>query len=437
MRHPHNGVGEEVILMFTKKTDKSISAEAVLSGRSVIAAGRSSVRLSTLVLTFYIAILPISSALSGLIPVSSIPAILSFLYIALSVAEMLVARDFKIEKNLVPVYLFFVYIMLSPVWNYDFEFGWFEQTYFVTLMIIIFSSIRRYSDMELKLIKFSFYCCIIVAVLSSIFFSYVRGGRMYIDIACVMDPNDFATSLTMTFALCLTELKKPNRIMLNGLCLITILLIVYLTGSRGGLLAMLCIIFVWVLSIKGRTKYIFLTLMIAAVALLLFCAEYGIGPALIKRFAISSLLKSGGTGRAEIWKAAWARFVTLDPFHMIFGNGLGGFINTVRYVAIGNDYRYSSHNMFISTLIEGGIVGLFLFISAFVSLYIHAIKKKNLFGVLAVTGLIVSGISLDAQILRMFAIACAVALIWRDTDYDKMNRVNSPTLKECCKHEED
>ena len=157
MRHPHNGVGEEVSLMFTKKTDKSISAEAVLSGRSVIAAGRSSVRLSTLVLTFYIAILPISSALSGLIPVSSIPAILSFLYIALSVVEMLVARDFKIEKNLVPVYLFFVYIMLSPVWNYDFEFGWFEQTYFVTLMIIIFSSVRRYSDMELKLIKFSFY----------------------------------------------------------------------------------------------------------------------------------------------------------------------------------------------------------------------------------------------------------------------------------------
>ena len=424
-------------MMITGKTEKNIGSEIGMTRRNQIAIERSSLKYSTLVLTAYIALLPISSALAGLIPVSSIPAILSFLYFAMSFVEMLITKDFRFEKNLVPVYVFFIYMMLSPLWNYDFEFGWYEQTYLVTLLIIVICSMRQYSEIELKLIKLSLYCCVLVAVISSLFFSYVSGGRMYIDIACVMDPNDFATSLTMTFALCLTELKKPNRIMLNGLCLITILLIVYLTGSRGGLLAMLCIIFVWVLNIKGRTKYILLTLMIAATALLLFCAEYGIGPALIKRFSISALLATGGQGRAEIWGAAWERFKTLDPFHMIFGNGLGGFIDTVRYISLGHDFRYSSHNMFISTLIEGGIVGLFLFVSAFVSLYIHAIKNKNLFGVLAVTGLIVSGISLDAQILRMFAIACAVALLWRNTDYDKMNRVNSPTLKECCKHEED
>ena len=185
---------------------------------------------------------------------------------------------------------------------------------------------------------------------------------------------------------------------------------------------MLCIIFVWVLSLKGRVKYMILLAMCAAVALLLFCAEYGIGPSMLSRFSISALLSNGGTGRLDIWKAAMRYYVSQDSFHMILGNGLGSFAESVRYVAIGNDYQYVSHNMFVNTLIEGGIVGLSLLISCFVTLYIHAIKNKNLLGVLAVTGFIVSGLSLDVQSYRTFAIAAAMALIWRKNDCDILNR---------------
>jgi len=166
------------------------------------------------------------------------------------------------------------------------------------------------------------------------------------------------------------------------------------------------------------------------VTVILFtCAELGIGPSMLQRFSITALIASGGTGRSDIWKAALKYFTEQDPIHMLFGNGLGSFADTVKYVQVGHDYRYESHNMFINILIEGGVVGLGLLITCFVSLYINAIKNKNLFGVLAVTGFIVSGISLDAQVYRTFAIAAGMAVIYRENGIVNQIKGNKPEVE--------
>lgn len=383
---------------------------------------KSSVRISTIVLTLYIMFLPVSTALSGFITSVSIQSLVAVTFIGISALEILFSKELDFNRNLTPVYVYFLFMLMTLLWNRFFALDWYVLQYSVTFLIIICVSVRKYSDAELKFIKIGLYCSIIVAIISSLFFSFFNGGRMYILISSLMDPNDFACGLAIAFALCITGLLKGKQIVPNGIFLVTILGIVYFTGSRGGLLTMLCIIFVWVLSLKGRVKYMILLAMCAAVALLLFCAEYGIGPSMLSRFSISALLSNGGTGRLDIWKAAMRYYVSQDPFHMILGNGLGSFAESVRYVAIGNDYQYVSHNMFVNTLIEGGIVGLSLLISCFVTLYIHAIKNKNLLGVLAVTGFIVSGLSLDVQSYRTFAIAAAMALIWRKNDCDILNR---------------
>jgi len=286
--------------------------------------------------------------------------------------------------------------------------------------------------MEIRLFKLAFYFSIFVVWISTLSFSFFHGGRMYILISSLMDPNDFATGLAMSFALCLTGLDQKNKRLFNIICLLSLLVIVYFTGSRGGLLTLMAIVLVWIISIKGKKKFVILGIIAAAAAILLICAELKVGPSLIHRFSISNLLQSGGTGRADIWKAALAYFVKQDPLHMILGNGLGSFADTVKYVAVGHDYHYESHNMFINSLIEGGIAGLGLLIACFTSLYIFAVKNRNLFGVLAVTGFIVSGISLDAQVYRTFAIAAAMAVICRDTGIAVTLKDNIQGEKESC-----
>ncbi|MCR4556506.1 MAG: O-antigen ligase family protein [Saccharofermentans sp.] len=388
-----------------------------------VAAGRfientieeSTVKYSTLLLTLYIAFLPVSTALSGFIISSSIQSLLAVLFIFVSFVEMLISGKIKIEMKLIPVYVYFLYMISTGLWNSAFSLDWYSMQVMVTFFIIICVSIRCYSKMEIKLVKLAFYGSICVTWISTLFFSFFHGGRIYIEIFSLMDPNDFATGLAMAFALCLTELMGKKNVIFNTACLLSLLVIVYFTGSRGGLLTMLVIIFIWILSLKGKKKYILLGSIFAATIVLFVCAEFGIGPSMIKRFSITALIASGGTGRSDIWKAALKYFATQDPWHMIFGNGLGSFADTVKYVAVGHDYRYESHNMFINVLIEGGIAGLGLLLACFASLYVYAVKNKNLFGILAVTGFIVSGISLDAQVYRTFAIAAAMAVIYRGT----------------------
>ena len=398
--------------------------KGLLTQQKDVFIGRSNFKYSSLLLVLYIALLPISTALSNLVISSSIQSGIAIVYLFVSAVEILLSGQLKVNKGIFPVYLYFLYMIITGLWNSAFSLDWYSMQVMVTFFIIISVSVRDYSDVELKLIKLAFYGSICAAWVSSLFFSFFRGGRMYIEISSLMDPNDFATGLAMAFALCLIELKQKRKIIFNSLCLLSLLAIVYFTGSRGGLLTMLVIIFIWVISLKGRKKFIVLGSIAVVAAALFTCAELGIGPSMLQRFSISSLIASGGTGRSDIWKAAIKFFVKQDSFHMLFGNGLGSFADTVKYVAVGHDYRYESHNMFINILIEGGVVGLGLLVACFTSLYIYAIKNRNLFGVLAVTGFIISGISLDAQVYRTFAIAAAMAVIYRDNNMVLQNRDN-------------
>ena len=70
-----------------------------------------------------------------------------------------------------------------------------------------------------------------------------------------------------------------------------------------------------------------------------------------------------------------------------------------------------SHNMFVNALIEGGVTGLALMITGFVSLFWHTIKVKNPLGMMALAGFLTEGISLDAQVYRTFAIAIVLAFL--------------------------
>ena len=409
--------------------DKLSCAEGIKSQRSDIIVETSAFKLSSLVLLVYIAFLPVSTALSGIIISSSIQSAVAILFLAVSFVEILISRKIEINKSILPVYIYFLFVLSTGLFYSDFSLDWYSMQMMVTFFIIISTSIRRYSDIEIRLIKLAFFCSLCIAWISSLFFSFIHGGRMYILISSLMDPNDFATGLAMAFALCLSELMRKKRVIFNVLSALSILVIVYFTGSRGGLLTMLVVILVCVLFIKGRAKYIILGSIAAATALLLICAELGIGPSMLSRFSISSLLASGGTGRSDIWKAALAYFVKQDPLHMLFGNGLGSFADTVKYVQVGHSYRYESHNMFINVLIEGGAIGLGLLLTCFTSLYVYAIKNKNLFGILAVTGFIISGISLDAQVYRTFAIAASMAVIYREPDNSKSLGDNSSRIK--------
>lgn len=395
--------------------------EQALQKTELVNIFKTQIRPSSWIFAFYIMLMPVSTALADLFIGPSIMTICAGLYIIVSLFEIVfIYKRLEADHDLLPVYAYFLFTMLSCLWNAYFDADWYFGQFAVTTAIVFCITVTRTSEKEIKLFKIAMYLSILIAVISTLMNLPKPGKRLMIWITSYMDPNDFACGLAIVVSLFLVELTNKKRIILNLICIACVGVIILMSGSRGGLLTLGCIVIVWLFNLKGPVRLKLLLALFAVAAIILFCAENGIGPKVLARFSISRLIADGGAGRKQIWEAGIAKFLSSDPLHVIFGYGHGSYTSAVRYVAIGHGAPYIAHNMFINALLEGGLLGLGLMITCFAALYRYAAKNKNLFGILALTGFIAEGLTLDAQVYRTFAFAVAMAVIWHM--HDKENK---------------
>lgn len=369
------------------------------------------IRLSSWLFAVYLLFLPVSTAVSGFIVSTSIISILGILYVGVSVVEMIREDKFVIDRSIILIMIYFIYTILSSLWFTSFTFDWYFQQFCLTAAIVVCTVMRPVTEEKIWLYKTAIYLSIGVAVIASIFNIPEKGHRLVIYITSYMDPNDFACGLAILSSLFFANILKKKQVVMNVALIGVVAFLIYCTGSRGGLLTLCVVAFVFILNIKGIEKQRILVILGGLIAAFLILAESGIDPKILGRFSISNILKEGGAGRTLIWSAAIKAFISSDPLHILFGYGHGSFGTAVRYVAIGHGDTYMSHNMFVNALIEGGVTGLALMITGFVSLFWHTIKVKNPLGMMALAGFLTEGISLDAQVYRTFAIAIVLAFL--------------------------
>ncbi|BCR05281.1 hypothetical protein DESUT3_23500 [Desulfuromonas versatilis] len=184
------------------------------------------------------------------------------------------------------------------------------------------------------------------------------------------DPNDFGLALVLPVPFLVNLLV--NRKYLLALCLPPLIYALYLTNSRGAVLALLASVFTYLVlrfrSVKG-----------VAVGLVLATALMVFGPS---RMAQISAEEESAYGRVEAWHAGFQMFKS-NP---IFGVGKGMF----------TDYHYlTAHNSYMLVLAELGFVGSFFFLGLF--FYPLRWGKRNLFRETE---------SLEAERRRRFVAAC-------------------------------
>jgi O-antigen ligase len=173
------------------------------------------------------------------------------------------------------------------------------------------------------------------------------------------DPNEFANSLLLPFSLAFGMfLSARRRIAKTALlaAVAIILLSVFLTMSRGGLLSLIVIAVVYVYRLRVKLRVL---VPIALGGILLLAA-----PSLFFK-RISEALETGGAGRTDIWVAG----LEAAKSYGVFGAGLGNFPvafdRFAGYATHFEGYTRGSHNIFLNVLVELGIVGLVLLLNAF------------------------------------------------------------------------
>ncbi len=200
------------------------------------------------------------------------------------------------------------------------------------------------------------------------------------------NPNDYASFIVLFFPInlyyLLTPATTPKRFLFLLISVATIVALI-ITGSRGGMisffLSMLLFFF-----ILHRKKVFNPQKLIAFSTFLLFCVLLSIflSPSQVKETVINKSFNTDPvrnnetridkftSGRTRIFRNA----ITLFTENPIIGNGQGTFIPLLEKK---RGIHVAAHNLYLSLLIEYGLIGLIVFAMLLYRIFIYAKKAIN------------------------------------------------------------
>lgn len=199
------------------------------------------------------------------------------------------------------------------------------------------------------------------------------------------DPNELATLLAAGIGLSTAIIFNPR---VSGPVRMTFVLIdlamlasIFITLSRGGLVALAAALVAGVFATVGRSR-VGSVLAIASILAVAFGFYFGVASP-EARDRITD--QDGGSGRTDIWKVGW-RMVEDQP---VIGVGAGNFqvasihyllapgvINFDEYIV---DQPTVAHNAYLQVLAETGLVGLALFVILLLGCLIAAGRAIRMF----------------------------------------------------------
>lgn len=171
-------------------------------------------------------------------------------------------------------------------------------------------------------------------------------------IGLLEDPNLYVFYNTIFFTYFLTNMTSWRNKVGFALCMLTTIL----TFSRGGIIAMLLIILIYIaisnFSEKWRTFTTMGLFFIAAGYIAVFTMKINIIGLLEGR--INDFSNDGGSGRFDLWSRAWEYFLE----HPVIGIGADNFIE---YNKVNYGESLYTHNTLLQILSESGLVGFCLY----------------------------------------------------------------------------
>jgi O-antigen ligase len=190
-----------------------------------------------------------------------------------------------------------------------------------------------------------------------------------------VNANDLGLLLVLSIPITVYLLSRRKSSALGYLCWLQLgmsITAILLTGSRASLISLAVALTIIPLSLSKLSKARKAVLLIASPAMLAFTI-YLIPKAIWERLlSIGTELTQGTlTHRTSIWAAG----VDVFRHHPLFGVGAGAFGTSVRSLL---DIPYVSHNLFLSVLVELGVIGAVIFFVFLVTTFYTTIHLPHL-----------------------------------------------------------
>ena len=368
-------------------------------------------RLFKNLVNIYLILLPIGTGLSGVIGSISLMN-----YIAVSIVLLAGVRIFSyssINYYAIPTIAYFLFTIVSFIWSTNQHLSWYVSTNAMNFLVLIAMNLNHWDESDVVSLKRSItisQIIVILAVIKNI--SSLFDYRLNITIFSTIGTSDFACGLCLIIAFWMylaAQAEKSIEKVIAYLCIAFDFAVIIMTGSRGAAAMFIAMAIVWVVMGKYSRKTKIVTILMIIIAIIGF-QHYFINylPSTItNRMTIDAIMEGHGSGRFNIWRIAFQQFEESNLFNIIFGHGFNSFIQVVQYSQFGGHIDMMAHNAFIQTMIEGGVIGLFLMIWMWISQFKMAWKNEDTIMKIALTGLFVASLSIDMQVTRIWGFILA------------------------------
>lgn len=258
-------------------------------------------------------------------------------------------------------------------------------------------TLRKYNSRELAWLEYVQIMLLAIVDFLVLFMgeSFDQGDRMTLVLfGSEVDPNYLCGFFVLPMAAALKNIFENKSVFVKIICLTLLLAGVYaifLTGSRGGLLAAVAAIAVSIFLYAGNWKrFIVIAAAAAMIGLVFWTIVLPLLPEdVAERFSFTAVVESRGTYRVDIWLSILDE-VKNSTWQLFTGRGLEA---QHRMIVDGELSEVVAHNHLIQTIYNQGIPGLIVFVLMMGASILRNIRKRK-YVAAAMAGILVLSVSL-------------------------------------------
>lgn len=336
--------------------------------------------LLTLILGLYLFFVPLDFLTGRYLGGTGLSTLISFVIIILGVIQILFRNKVYLPFHIVLLILLATVGSIPLIWNDYFPIGRIATYAYYIILVVTFTNLVYGNKVDSKLIiKFAFWGILAMSFYLLRYGTLGYGGTRLATLDRSLNPNVASGFILLGMGVVnlLIHNKKSLYIYgsITGVLLITLLLL----QSKTAFLSLFISVFVIGLIIgissvkrrKGLTKYGArrFILLVTSIGLIILVAFQWILPTFNIQFSeINRLLtvfsgnrESITTGRSIIWEHAFSNMN----------------VTGVGFLAFRDAFHRAPHSLYISTLTESGVIGVFIILMFIITLYKKVLRLKE------------------------------------------------------------
>lgn len=325
------------------------------------------------------------------------------------IMELLISKTVEIKINSIQkrMTLSILFWSMTLLFSYE-SIGSIEIFFRLILLYLCFIlvSLKTYSKSNIALINTIIIIGVTAFSILAIFYNINSTNRVYFYIlpGKSVDPNFFCATLILPTMIVYNKIMEKSVLYKKIFYFATLIIVLFaalLSGSRGGILAILGATAMYTIYILFNRRQIsvlkkaILVIGILMLILLLIKLSFLLPNFIRDRLNSQSIKTDKGSNRFIIWGNAINVYKNSGILRQIFGYGY----NSFRHVA---GFGNVAHNGFVQTLLEGGIMGSVILINLFYTLFKYSKQYKSIISFALIFACIIIGMTIEIVASRYF-----------------------------------